>query len=84
MWRTSQQTEANAAPIPLLRLLVEHLLAQRAVPAVLGHRLPIGAIHVVAVILPLRVINNKSMTGPMPASHAVCGREHRCRLQQKL
>lgn len=60
MWRTSQRTGAKAAPIPLLRLLVEHLLAQRAVPAVLGHRLPVGAVHVIAIILPLRTTTSLS------------------------
>ena len=52
--------EGKAAPIPLLRLLVEHLLAQGAVAAVLGHRLAVGAVHVVAIILPLRTTPSMS------------------------
>jgi hypothetical protein len=62
MWRTSQQqTEAKAAPIPLLRLLVEHLLAHGTVAAVLGYRLAVGAVHIIAIILPLRVTTSLSI-----------------------
>lgn len=43
----------SAAPVTLLRLLVEHLLAQRAVPPVLGVPLPVlpHALHVVSIHL---------------------------------